>query len=81
MTALSAHILPKIIYARFVTMSGRVFLLPLLAANIITVSQGIFFAIAQLNMPLVILAVANHAKVTSAARVAVNSITSMTAPS
>lgn len=51
------------------------------AADVVTVSQDILFAIVPVGMPLVILVGANHAKVTSAACVAVSCTTSRTAPS
>lgn len=49
------------------------------AADVRTVSQGIFSAIVQQGMPLVIPVGANHAKVTSAAPVAVSCTTLRTA--
>jgi hypothetical protein len=51
------------------------------AADVVTVSQDILFAIVPVGMPLAILVDANHEKVTSAVCVAVNCTTSRTAPS
>jgi hypothetical protein len=71
MTALGVHTLSRIRYARSVTMLERI-LLALL--DLMTVSEGIFFVISQLSMPLGILADTNYGTVTSAEHVAVSEL-------
>lgn len=60
-------------------MLDRTFPVPVIS-DFIFDSMGILFATAQLSMPLAILAVANHAKVTSAVLVAASCTTSRTVP-